>query len=49
MPKFLREALVDTPRIRSVHPGQDDQAGRPLHQGANDRPIAGSLDGSPSQ
>ena len=40
MPKFLREALAGTPRIRSVHPGKDGQAGRPLHQGAGSRPIA---------
>ena len=26
MSEFLREALAGTPRIRPVHPGQDDQA-----------------------
>ena len=44
MPEFLGEALSGTRRIRSGHPGQNDQTGRPLDQGANDRPITGSLD-----
>jgi len=44
VPEFLGEALAGTPRIRPLHPGQDDQARRPLHQGANGRPITGSLD-----
>ena len=44
MPEFLREALSGTPRIRPLHPCQDDQARRPLHQGADGRPIAGPLD-----
>ena len=44
MPEFLGEAFAGTPRIRSGHSGQDDQAGRPLHQGPNSRPIAGSFD-----
>ena len=44
MPEFLGEALTGTPRIRSGHPSQDDQASRPLDQGANGRPITGPLD-----
>ncbi len=44
MPEFLGEALAGTPRIRPLHPGQDDQACRPLHQRADGRPIAGPLD-----
>ena len=44
MPEFLDEALSGTRGIRPVHPGQDDQARRPLHQGADGRPIAGALD-----
>ena len=44
MPEFLREALAGTPRIHPVHPGQEDQACRPLHQGPDGRPIAGPLD-----
>ena len=44
MPKFLREALTSTRGIRPLHPGQDDQAGRPLHQGPDRRPIARPLD-----
>ena len=31
MPEFLDEALSGTRGIRPVHPGQDDQACRPLH------------------
>ena len=44
MPEFLREARSGTPRIRPVHPGQDDQACRPLHQGPDGRTIASPLD-----
>ena len=44
MPEFFGEALAGTRRIRPVHPGQDDQARRPLHQGADGRAIAGPLD-----
>ena len=44
MPEFLNEALAGTRRIRPLHPCQDDQARRPLHQGANGRAIAGSFD-----
>ena len=44
VPEFLGEALTGTPRIRSIHPGQNDQARHPFHQGANGRPRAGSLD-----
>ena len=43
MPEFLHETLVRTLGIRSVHAGQQDQAGRPLQQGADGRPIASSL------
>ena len=43
MPEFLTEALSGTRRIRSLHPGQDDQTCRPLHQRSNRRPIAGPL------
>jgi len=31
MPEFLDETLSGTRGIRPVHPGQDDQARRPLH------------------
>ena len=44
MPKCLRAALSGTPRIRPVHPGQDDQARRPLDQGADGRTIASPFD-----
>ena len=44
VPEFLGEALAGTPRIRPLHPCQDDQARRPLHQGADGRPIAGPFD-----
>jgi hypothetical protein len=44
MPEFLREALAGTPRIRPVHPGQNDQTCRPLHQGADGRAIPCPLD-----
>ena len=44
MPEFLGEALSGTRRIRPLHPGQEDHARRPFHQGANSRPIAGALD-----
>lgn len=44
MPKFLREAFSGTSRIRPVHSGQDNQAGRPLHQSPDSRPIARPLD-----
>jgi len=44
VPEFLCEALSGTRRIRPLHPYQDDQARRPLHQGADGRAIAGPLD-----
>ena len=44
MPEFLGEALSGTRRIRSLHPGQDDQACGPLDPGADGRPIASSFD-----
>jgi len=44
MPELLREALSGTFRIRPLHPGQQDQARRPLHQGADGRAIAGPLE-----
>ena len=44
MPEFLCKALAGTRGICPVHPGQDDQACGPLHQGPDGRPIAGSLD-----
>ncbi len=44
VPECLREALAGTPRIRPLHPGQDDQARRPLHQGPDGRPVAGPVD-----
>ena len=44
VPEFLGESLSGTRRIRPLHPCQDDQARRPLHQGADGRPIAGPLD-----
>ena len=44
VPEFLGEALSGTRRIRPVHPGQNDQARGPLHQGADGRAIAGPLD-----
>ena len=44
MPEFLGEALSGTPCIGPLHPGQDDEAGGPLHQGPDGRPIAGSFD-----
>ena len=44
MPEFLREALSGTRRIRPVHPGQQDEARRPLHQRADGRAIAGPLE-----
>ena len=44
VPEFFREALASTLRIRPSHPCQDDQAYRPLHQGADGRAIARSLD-----
>ena len=47
MPEFFREALVRTRGIRSIHSGQQDQTGRPLHQGADGRAIAGALDEVP--
>ena len=34
MPECLRKALAGTPCIRPFHPCQEDQARRPLHQGA---------------
>ena len=42
--EFLREAIPDTPRIRLVRFGQEDQACRPLHQGTDSRSIASPLD-----
>ena len=44
MPEFRAEPLSGTPGIRPLHPGQEDQAGRPLHQCANRRSIAGALE-----
>ena len=44
MPEFFCKALAGTRGIRPVHPGQDDQACGPLHQGPDGRSIAGSLD-----
>ena len=44
MPEFLGEALSGTRRIRSLHPGQDDQACGPRYQGADRRPIASFFD-----
>ncbi len=44
VPEFLRQALAGTRRIRPLHPGQDDPAGRPLHQGPDSRSIVRSLD-----
>mgnify|MGYP001574683892 CR=1 FL=1 len=44
VPELLSASLSGTRRIRPLHPGQEDQAGRPLHQGADGRPITGSLD-----
>jgi hypothetical protein len=45
MLEFLREALPGTPRIRSSHPGQNDQTRGPFHQG----PVRVPLRRSPSQ
>ena len=42
--EFLREDLSGTPRIRPVHLGQDDQARRPLDQGADGQAIARPLE-----
>ena len=44
MSEFFREALTSTPCIRPLHPGQNDQARRPLHQRPDGRTIAGSFD-----
>ena len=44
VPEFLRKALAGARRIRPLHPSQDDQARRPLHQRADSRAITGSLD-----
>ena len=44
MPEFLDEAPSGTRRICPLHPGQEDQARRPLHQGPNSRSIAGAFD-----
>jgi hypothetical protein len=44
VPGFLRELKAGTSRIRSLHPCQDDQMRRPLHQGLDGRAITGSLD-----
>jgi hypothetical protein len=44
MPEFLRETLAGTPRIRPLHPCQEDQERRPLHPGADGRAIASPLD-----
>ena len=44
MPEFPGEALAGTPRICAGHPGQDDQAGRPLDQRAHGRSVASPLD-----
>ena len=37
VPKFLREPLAGTPRIDSLHSGQNDQAGCSLHQSPDGR------------
>jgi hypothetical protein len=39
VPEFLRETPSRTRRSRSFQPGQDHQTSRPLHQGANGRPV----------
>ena len=44
MPEFFREALAGTPCIRPFPPCQEDQARRPLHQGADGRAIASPLE-----
>ena len=44
VPQFFREAHTGTRRIRPLHPGQHDQARRPLDQRANGRAIAGPFD-----
>ena len=44
VPEFLREAIAGTPCIRPRHPGQDNQASRPLHQDADGLAIASPLD-----
>ena len=49
VPELLCEALSNTPRIRPVHPGQDDQARRPLHQGPAAEPLRPPLRRLPSQ
>lgn len=43
-PKLPREALACTRGIRPLHPGQQDQASRPLDQGPDIRPVARSLE-----
>ena len=44
VPEFLREAYSGTPRIRPVHPGQENQACGALHQRPDRRAIASPLD-----
>ena len=41
MSEFSRETLASTPCIRPLHAGQDDQACRALHPGADCRALAG--------
>jgi len=44
VPVLVREPVAGTPRIRPLQPCQEDQARRPLHQGADGRAIACPLD-----
>ena len=44
MPELLREPQASTSRIRSLHPCQDDQPRRPLHQRVDGRLIASPFD-----
>ena len=44
VPECFREALTGTPCLRPLHPCQDDQACRPLHQRADRRAITSPLD-----
>lgn len=49
VPEFLDEALSGPRRIRPLHPGQDDQARRPLHQRPTVDLLRAPLRRSPSQ
>ncbi len=49
MPECLREALSDTPRIRPVYPGQDDQAVARSTRVPTAEPLQATLIRSPSQ